>query len=400
MATVVVVGAGQAGFAVATQLRGLGYAGELVLIGSEAESPYERPPLSKGFLLDPERPVPALQDRACYADQAIELQLSSEVEAVDPVARTLTVGGVRRGYDALVLATGAAPRALPGAPEAMRGVHYLRSSDDARALRGRLQRGQRLVVIGGGYVGLEVAASARELGLQVTVVEAGERILQRVAGVATAELLRAEHRRRGVQILEGVGVDSLLGGGAVEAVQLADGRRLQADSVLVGIGAEPRTTLARVAGLAVDDGVLVDAFCRTSAPDVYAIGDCARFPFGDGSLRLESVPNASDMAACAAHAIVGSPVPYCPTPWFWSQQYDWTLQMAGFSAGADRVVRRQSGGGGVTHWYFRGDRLVALEALNDAKAYLVGKRLIEQSRSPDPALLADPKSNLKALLKA
>jgi 3-phenylpropionate/trans-cinnamate dioxygenase ferredoxin reductase subunit len=257
-----------------------------------------------------------------------------------------------------------------------------------------------VVIVGGGYIGLEAAAVCAKLGLTVTVVEMAPRILNRVAAPETADHIRALHRGHGVTILEGTGLARLTGaGGAVAAAMLADGRNLPADLVIVGIGILPATALAEAAGLAIENGIRTDAFGRTSDPQIWAAGDCASFPWGDGRLRLESVQNAIDQAEAVADNMLGAETPYRPVPWFWSDQYDCKLQIAGLNTGYDRIVTRGPEGEAVSFWYFRGDRLLAVDAMNDSRAYMVGKRLIEMGRSPDPALLADPATALKTLLK-
>ena len=253
-----------------------------------------------------------------------------------------------------------------------------------------------LVVIGGGYIGLEAAAVARKLGLAVTLVEAAPRILGRVAAPETAEMIRALHRAHGVEIVEGTGIARITGWDAADGVELTDGRRLPADLVICGIGIAPETALAEAAGLAIDNGIATDALGRTSDPAIWAAGDCASFPAPDGRLRLESVGNAIDMAEAVAANMLGADAPYVPKPWFWSDQFDAKLQIAGLNLGYDRVVTRPAANGGSV-WYFRGGRLIAVDALNDARAYMIGKRLIEAGRSPEPEAVAEA-AELKALM--
>ncbi|CAG0907866.1 unnamed protein product [Cyprideis torosa] len=262
------------------------------------------------------------------------------------------------------------------------------------------QAGARILVVGGGYIGLEAAAVASKLGMQVTLVEAAERILQRVASPQTSEYFRALHRAHGVDLREGVGLTRLLGDAHVTGAELADGSVVEADVVVVGIGIAPATELAEIAGLKIDNGIAVNELGQTSDPAIWAAGDCAAFVGQGGRMRLESVGNAIDMGELVADNIMGANRSYAPKPWFWSDQYDVKLQIAGMSTGHDKVVVRDGGEGAISHWYFAGDRLIALDAMNDGRAYMVGKRLIEAGKSPDAAAVADPQTDLKTLLKA
>jgi 3-phenylpropionate/trans-cinnamate dioxygenase ferredoxin reductase subunit len=261
--------------------------------------------------------------------------------------------------------------------------------------------GRHLLVVGGGYIGLEAAAVARKSGMQVTLIEAAPRILGRVAAAETADAMRALHAAHGVDIREGTGLSRLTGDTRVTGAVLADGTELAADAVVVGIGVTPDTRLAEAAGLSLENGIAVDALGRTTDPAILAAGDCASFPAPDGRrMRLESVGNAIDMGEMVADTLLGQPTAYIPKPWFWSDQYDAKLQIAGLGTGADRIVARKGEAGAWSHWYYTGPRLIAVDALNDSRAYMVGKRLIEADRSPDPAAISDPATDLKALLKA
>jgi 3-phenylpropionate/trans-cinnamate dioxygenase ferredoxin reductase subunit len=391
---VVIVGAGQAGASLAARLRALGHRDAITLIGAEPVPPYQRPPLSKAYLLGKmEEERLFLRPASFYADQGITLLTGTPVTAIDRAARSLAAGGQTIGYDALALCLGATPRRLPAAMGGdLAGVFTLRSLADTDAMRPAFAAGRRLLVVGGGYIGLEAAAVARGLGMEVTLVEAAPRILGRVAAAETAAAIRALHHSHGVEILEGTGLSALLGDTAVTAARLADGREIAADAVVVGIGVTPDTGLAAAAGLALDNGIATDALGRTSDPAVWAAGDCASFPWGEGRLRLESVQNAIDMAETVAANILGAGQPYRPLPWFWSDQYDMKLQIAGLNTGYDRTVSRA---GSV--WYYAGARLLAVDALSDPRAYMVGKRLIEQGKSPSPEAVASA-PDLKALL--
>ena len=398
---VVIIGAGQAGAALAAKLRSLGHSGPVTMIGAESAPPYQRPPLSKAYLKG-EIGAERLWLRApeFWADQGVQLRLGAPVTAIDTGARSVTVDGDVLEYDALALTTGSSPRRLPPAMGGdLAGVYTLRGLADVDLMRAEVQPGRRVVIVGGGYIGLEAAAVAAQLGLDVTVVEMAPRILQRVASPETSGYFRALHAAHGVKVLEGTGLERLLGETRVTGARLSDGRELAADFVIVGVGITPDTALAEAAGIALDNGIATDAFGRTSAPDVWAAGDCASFPWQGGRLRLESVGNAIDQAEVVAGNILGANAPYTATPWFWSDQYDCKLQIAGMNTGYDRIVTRPGAGGAVSFWYYQGARLLALDAMNDARAYMVGKRLIEAGKSPDPALVADPMSDLKALLR-
>lgn len=396
---VAIIGAGQAGAALAAKLRALGHAGPVTLIGAEPQAPYQRPPLSKGYLLG-EMPLERLLLRApdYWQAQGITLRLGAPVAGIDPTARRLMLGGAVLDWDHLVFATGARPHRLPGAAGGdLPGVHSMRSLADADRMAPEFRPGRRLLVVGGGYIGLEAAAVARKKGLAVTLVEAAPRILQRVAAPETADWFRALHNANGVEIIEGTGLSRLIGSDRVTGAELSDGRRIDCDFALVGVGVAPETALAEAAGLALDNGIAVDGFGQSSLPGIWAAGDCASFPHGAGRLRLESVPNAIDMAETVAANILGAGQVYQPKPWFWSDQYAVKLQIAGLNTGYDRVVVR-GGGAARSHWYFRGATLLAVDAMNDPRAFMTARRLIEAGRSADPALVADAAQDLKALL--
>jgi len=398
---IVVVGAGQAGAALVAKLRALGFPGSIMLIGAEPVPPYQRPPLSKAYLLGE---VPAerlfLRPEEFYAHNDIMLRMGVTVTAIDTGTQTVTlVGGGQVSYGDLVLTTGSVPRRLPGSiGGALPGVFTLRDLADVDAMRPHLRAGARAVVVGGGYIGLEGAAVARKLGLEVTVLEMAPRILQRVACAETSDWFRALHQAQGVTILESTGLERLTGSDHVTGAVLSDGQEIAADVVIVGIGIAPETTLAEAAGITIDNGIATDALGRTSAPHVWAAGDCASFPYGTGRMRLESVPNAIDQAEAVAANLMGAGRVYVPAPWFWSDQYDVKLQIAGLATGHDRIVIRDTEGA-RSHWYFAGDRLLAVDAMNDPRAFMVAKRLIEAGRSPAPEQVADPSIDLKVLLR-
>ena len=401
MAGIVVVGAGQAGAALVAKLRTDGFQGPLTLVGDEPVAPYQRPPLSKKYLLG-ELSVDRLLLRPAgyYGDNAIDLRTGTRVTAIDTARHLVVLGDGTLGYDQLVLTTGASPRPLPAAKGgALAGVHLVRTLADVDALAPAFRPDARLLIVGGGYIGLEAAAVAAKTGLRVTLIEAAPRILQRVAAPATADYFRALHLGHGVEIREGTGLHHLLGEGHVTGAILSDGSEVAADLVIAGIGVTPNTALAEAAGIACDNGIATDALGRTSVPDVWAAGDCASFPHAGGRLRLESVQNAIDQAEAVARNLLGAAEPYRPQPWFWSDQYDVKLQIAGLNTGYDRVVVRPGARpGAVSHWYYAGDRLLAVDAMNDPRAYMTAKRLIEQGASPDAAAVGDPATDLKALV--
>lgn len=394
------IGAGQAGASLVAKLRQLGFAGQIMLLGEEPVPPYQRPPLSKAYLLgEMSQERLFLRPESFYADQKIDLRTDLHVDALDLETKTVRAGSEAIPYDALALTTGAQPRRLPALiGGALRNVHVVRNLADVTAMIPDFLPGRRVVIVGGGYIGLEAAAVAAKMGLAVTVLEMAPRILQRVAAPETSAAIRALHESHGVQILEGIGLDRLEGDTKVEAVRLSDGTQRAADFVIAGIGVLPETALAEDAGLSVENGIAVDRFGRTSDPHVWAAGDCASFPFRGTQMRLESVQNAIDQAERVAENMLGANKPYEPVPWFWSDQYDLKLQIAGLNTGYDRVVIRQTEA--LSHWYFAGDRFLAVDALNDPRAFMVGKRLLEAARSPDPDAVADPLTDLKTLLRA
>ena len=401
MTGIIVVGAGQAGAALGAKLRAEGYEGAITLIGDEPQPPYQRPPLSKQYLLK-EMTLDRLFLRAdsFYDEQNITLRLGTPVTAIDPAAKTLTLDEEVLSYDQLALTTGSLPRRLPAAIGGdLDGVYTVRTLADIDRMEPEFQPGRRALIIGGGYIGLEAAAVAAKLGLKVTLVEMADRILQRVASPQTSDYFRALHAAHGVEIVEGTGLARLTGAGRLTAAELTDGRRIEVDFVIVGVGITPDTRLAEAAGLTLDNGIRTNALGRTSDPAIWAAGDCASFPWRGGRLRLESVGNAIHQAETVARNMLGAGMDYIAEPWFWSNQYDVKLQIAGLNAGYDRTVTRGTGAS-LSVWYYAGDRLLAVDAMNDPRAYIIGKRLIEAGRSPAPEVVADPATELKALLQA
>ncbi|WP_230982969.1 NAD(P)/FAD-dependent oxidoreductase [Inquilinus limosus] len=401
----VIVGAGEAGARAAITLREQGWDGPVTLIGAESRPPYERPPLSKAVLLAEAEPAPAtVLDRDRADALGIELILGTEVSAIDRAGRTVTLGGGRAlPYSRLLLATGARPRklAVPGHEQAL----YLRRFEDALALRPRLRPGARIAVIGGGFIGLELAAAASAHGCAVTVIEALPRILMRGVPAELAAVIADRHRAAGVELRTGLGVGRIEPGGAVI---LADGSRIAADTVIAGIGAVPETALAEAAGLAVDNGIAVDATLATGDPDIFAAGDCAAcaHPLYPGRrIRLEAWRNALDQGVLAARNMLGRGEPIGAVPWFWSDQHELTLQIAGLADAGRATVERDLGDGARLLFHLAADgRLVAAGGLGPlgkiGREVRLAEMLIARRAAPDPGSLASPEVKLKSLLAA
>ena len=400
---VVIVGAGQAGGELATGLRKQGHTGRILLLGDEAHPPYQRPPLSKGFLLGKVTLAELyLKPLETYERFSIEFKSGTRVEALDRAAHEVTLAdGGRLPYDKLVLATGgrARPLRLPELegtrPE---NLFSLRSLADVEAMRGRFVAGQRLVLIGGGYVGLEVAAMAVQLGLRVTLLEAAPRLLSRVTGPEVSAFIERMHRARGVEFRLGCevrGLDLDEARREVRGVRLASQgvpERLEADLVLVGIGQLPNTELASAAGLAVDNGIVVDEYAQTADPDILAIGDCANQPsaYTGGRIRLESVPNAIEHARVAVATLMGKREPSSAVPWFWSDQYGVKLQMVGLSAGYQRCVTRGSGEGpDFAAFYLQDERILAADVIGRPAEFMAARKLVTSRARVDAARLGD-----------
>jgi 3-phenylpropionate/trans-cinnamate dioxygenase ferredoxin reductase subunit len=400
-----IVGAGHGGAQAAIALRQRKFDGSIAIVGEEPELPYERPPLSKEYLAG-DKPFERLLVRpaAFWEERAVVMRTGQRVVAVDPAARTVTCeDGATIGYGTLIWAAGGHARRLSCTGHNLAGVHSVRSRADVDRLIAELPDTRRVVVIGGGYIGLEAAAVLSKLGKQVTVLEAQDRVLARVAGEPLSRFYEAEHRAHGVAVRLGASVACIEEvAGHATGVRLADGEVLPAEMVIVGIGIVPAVEPLLAAGARGGNGVAVDAHCRTSLPHVYAIGDCALHanPFADRlPIRLESVQNAHDMAATAVRAILGEPAPYHAVPWFWSNQYDLKLQTVGLSAGHDAVVIR---GDPATRSfalvYLREGRVVALDCVNATRDYVQGRALVAAGAMVDPAALADTGTPLKALV--
>jgi len=400
--SIIIVGAGQAGASLAAKLRSLGHAGPVTLIGEEPVAPYQRPPLSKAYLSGEAGLYRLfLRSASFWNEHDIALRVGVRVESIDPDKKTVTLESEEiLAYDQLALTTGSRPRILPAALGGqLKNVFAVRTLAHIDAMAANFRKGARALIVGGGYIGLEAAAVAAKLGLDVTVIEAAPRILQRVAAPETSDYFRRLHAGHKVTIVEGIGLTRLLGEREVTGALLSDGREIEADLAIVGIGIEPDVRLAAGAGLTVDNGICTDEFGRTSDPAIWAAGDCASFPHLGRRIRLESVGNAIDQAEHVAENMMGGGKSYQAKPWFWSDQYETKLQIAGLNTGYDRVVSRVGPDEALSIWYYAGSRLLAVDAMNDARAYMVGKRLIEQNRSPDQADVVDLGIDLKSLLK-
>ncbi len=399
----VIVGTGQAGFQAAASLRAEGYAEPITLIGEESHIPYQRPPLSKEFALG-QQDFESIQLRpqAFYQDHRIELLAGQKVMAIDRVARSVTLDSGRRiPYEKLVLAVGSRNRRLrvPGAE--LDGVVYLRSLDEAMVIRDCLEIAGQVVIIGGGFIGLELAAVARTLGKTVTVLEALPRLMSRAVPPVISEFFQKLHTEKGVRVVCGAAVTKIDGSaGNVRNVALSDGSRFPADLMIVGIGVGPNVELARDAALPVANGIVVDEYLQTADENVFAIGDCVEFPcvFASARIRLESVQNAADQAQCVAATIAGRRNAYKALPWFWTDQYDVTLQMAGISQGHDRVVTRGSAETRkLSAFYFRENRLIAIDSINRPLDHMVGRKLMAAGVRVTPEEAADESFDLKKL---
>jgi len=403
---VIIIGAGQAGGETAQRLRQGGFAGDIALIGEEPTPPYQRPPLSKAYLkgeLDMDRLL--LRPASVYAEENITLLSSLRAVWIDRANKKVRVeGGRELPYDALVLATGAKPRKLPLVGADLAGVHLFRTAADADALKPQFVSGAKLVVVGAGYIGLEAAAVARQLGLHVTVIETAVRPLARVTSPEVAGFFLDEHTRQGVQFVLGGQPAVIKGRERVTGVALADGTEIPADIVIAGIGVNPETALAQQCGLTVENGIVTDAACRTSDPAIFAIGDCAARPmahFENRMTRLESVHNAVEGAKIVAAVLTGGKPHNVEAPWFWSDQYDLKLQIAGLFQGYDHVVLRGvMADRSFAAFYYKGPKLIAVDAVNRPAEYLGAKLLIQTGRTVAPSELEDETRPMKELVAA
>ncbi|HEX5786686.1 MAG TPA: FAD-dependent oxidoreductase [Woeseiaceae bacterium] len=400
--TLVIVGGGHAAGQAIASLRQQKYRGRIVLLGEETHPPYQRPPLSKKFLageLSAERLY--VKPAAFYDAPDIDVRPGTRVTGIDRDRGAVTTeDGLTVAWDALLIATGSRVRRLPGDETLPAGIHYLRNIADVDAIRADFAVAKRLVIVGAGYIGLEVAAVARTLGLDVTVLEMAGRVMSRVVSPAVSAFYESVHRAQGVDLRLNTGLAGFAGRPRVRAVVTAAGDEIPADVVVVGVGIVPNVELAAAAGLEVDDGIVVDAGCRTSDPRIYAIGDCTSHPSAiyGRRVRLESVPNALEQARTAAGNLCGGRLEHAEVPWFWSDQYDLKLQIAGLSQGYDSVIVRGSPADrAFSCLYLRDGRLLAIDAVNTPRDFMQAKALIASRAHPDPARAADAASPLKGL---
>ena len=403
--TIVIVGAGHAAGQAAASLRQKKFAGRIVIVGEEPYIPYQRPPLSKKFLageLDEKRLH--FKPENFYPDHDIEMRLSTRVTAIDPDTKCVRLeDDSTLNYDKLLLTTGSRVRKLSIPGSDLRGIHYLRSIEDVLAIQKDFREGARLVIVGAGYIGLEVAAIAVKRGIDVTVLETEDRAMNRVVAPEISAFFQKMHKDAGVKIEFGRMVQEFRGTDSIAEVVCADGYVVPADSCIVGIGILPNIELAEAAGLECEDGIVVDEFARTSAPDIYAAGDCTRHPNSllGINLRLESVHNALEQAKTAAATMCGEHHPYAQIPWFWSDQYDVKLQIVGLSNGYDQlIIRGDQDAHSFAAFYLKNNRVLAIDAINSPREFMLGKKLITAQASFDPAELADETADFKPLATA
>jgi 3-phenylpropionate/trans-cinnamate dioxygenase ferredoxin reductase subunit len=402
MGGMVIIGAGQGAGQAAASFRQEGYEGEVIILGEEPYPPYQRPPLSKQYLSG-ELPLEKVFVRAekFYVDKNIDLRRNTRVESIDPEAHTVTTqAGDTIEYDKLMIATGSRPRILNIEGSDLAGIHYLRTIADVDGIRAGMKGKTNIVIVGGGYIGLEVASVAVTEGNTVSVLEMEERILQRVTTPEMSAYYHQLHESRGLNILTNTTVSGFKGvDGKITSVMCAD-KEIPADLVIVGIGIIPNIELAQDAGLICDNGIVVDEHCQTSNPDIYAIGDCSNHPnpLLKRRLRLESVPNAMEQARVAVNCMLGGEKIYSAVPWFWSDQYELKLQMVGFSADGDtQIMRGDQAANQFAVFYLKDNKVVAADAVNSPREFMVSKQLYGQE--VDPAALADPDTDLKTLIK-
>ena len=400
MTGIVIIGAGHAAGQAAASLRQAKFEGPVTIIGEETHIPYQRPPLSKQYLAGTQ-PADKVYLRAekFYADKDIQLMLDTRATQIDPSTKTINLdNGETIAYEKLLISTGSRPRRLSIVGSDLNGIHYLRTMDDVDGIRADVKPGANLVIVGGGYIGLEVAAVGVELGMNVHVLEMEERILQRVTTPEMSAYYHKLHSDRGVHIHTQTGVTGFAGNDSVEKVLCGD-ESFDADIVIVGIGIIPNIEIAEEAGIHCDNGIVVDDHCRTSDPDIYAAGDCTNHPnpLMNKRLRLESVPNAMDQARVSTANMLGDDKVYAAIPWFWSDQYELKLQMVGFSADGDsQVLRGDMDSHQFAIFYLKDGKVVAADAVNSPKEFMLCKQLI--GKPADPAQLADPETDLKSLL--
>ena len=419
MQKVIIIGAGHAAAQLAPSLRKQGWKGEILVIGEEAYIPYQRPPLSKEFMAGEKTENEILiRPQLAYEQHDIDFRLNEKVAKLNPVESTITLShGEELSYDQLALCTGARARKIPIPGSELKGVFYLRTLDDVKAIKQQLDscakdsaKRASVVILGGGYIGLETAAALNKMGVNVTVLEMQERVLARVTAPEVSDFYQRVHTEEGVEIRTGVVVNNIEGETQVAAVCCDNGERFNADLVIIGVGVVPNVELAEEAGLTVDNGIVVDEFAQTSVSHIFAAGDCTNHPnalLPDSSLnnrnrlRLESVPNAMEQAKTVAASICGQSLPYASYPWFWSDQFDLKLQIAGLSQGFDQVLIRgdHKYSRSFVAWYLKGGRLLAADCINRPKEFLVAKQLLSRGIAVDPAKLVDESIDPKTFLQ-
>lgn len=397
---IVIIGAGQGGLQAAESLRSAKFEGSILLLGDEKYLPYNRPPLSKAFLLrECERDQLTIRQAPVFEKKRITLETGVRVEKIDPGNHTLMCNDGRTiGYEKVIIATGSRARSLPIANVDVEGVHCIRTLDDTLKIQAELETTKNLVVVGGGFIGLEMAAVARKLGKVVTVVEFADRLMARVVSPMISDYYKNIHESHGVDVrLNAQAGEIIAKDGCVQGVKLSDGEELPADMVVLGVGVRPNQELAQEAGLICEGGIVIDHKGRTSDPDIYAIGDCTAQKLSDGSfLRLESVQNAVELAKAAANDIMGNDKPFVAAPWFWSDQYDVTLQMVGLSGGYDTaVLRGDLGSASFSYFYFKQGSLIAVDSLNQSSDHMAGRKLLGGANSLTPDTAQDLSYNLR-----
>jgi 3-phenylpropionate/trans-cinnamate dioxygenase ferredoxin reductase subunit len=403
--TVVIVGAGHAAGQTAASLRQKGFSGRIIMIGDEDWVPYQRPPLSKAYLageLETERLF--FKPEKFWPEHDIETMLGVHVDAIDAAVKTLTLSnGHSVQYDKLVLATGSRARELPIPGNKLHGVHYLRNIDDVEKIQPAFKEGARLVIVGGGYIGLEVAAVGRKKGLDVTVLETENRVMNRVVATEISDFFQQMHTHEGVKLELGRRVKEIQGDDKVTSVKCADGFSVATDICIIGIGIIPNTEVAAAAGIKCSNGIVVDEYCQSSDPDIFAAGDCTRHPnpILGRHLRLESVHNAIEQGKTVAASIVGTPVAYAQVPWFWSDQYNVKLQIVGITEGYDQfVIRGKPDERSFAAFYLQNGKLLAVDAINSPREFMLGKKLVAAGARFDIAELGDADKDFKELATA
>lgn len=400
--TFIVIGAGQAGLQICDSLRKEGFDGRLLLFGDEDLAPYQRPPLSKQFLLgELEKERLPFRPQNFFEKNAIDLKLGVTVSAIDTENKTVLVNDQQFNYDKLAIATGTRVRKLPVTGGDLPGVHYLRTIVDAERIKEHLTKAQSLVAIGGGFIGLEVAAVARKMGLNVTVIEAQGRLMERVVPPIVSDYFDELHRSNDVELLLNSAVSSIAKENDTYIVTLDDGNQIRTDMIVAGIGAIPNTEVAADAGIVCDNGIVVDSFAKTSALDVFAAGDCTMHENAKLKIRhrLESVQNAVDQAKTAAASMVGHGKPYDQVPWFWSDQFDTKLQMVGSSAGAEEtVLRGKPEDGAFSVFYFKQELLIGVDSVNQAKDHMMGRKILSKNLRVTSAEVANESLDLKTII--